>query len=110
MTSLIKYCKSSDACQKSAGKKLATKTKMISLRIIDVPFKRIAMEIVGPLDRSESGCGFILVICDYATRYPEAVALKSMEAEVIAEELMKLFSRRGVPEEILTDQGSNFTL
>ena len=106
---ISEYCKSCDACQKSAGKKLATKAKMIPLPIIDVPLKWIAMDIVEPLDPSESGCHFILVICDYATRYPETVALKSIEAEVIAEELMKLFSRVGVPEEILTDQGSNFT-
>lgn len=51
----------------------------------------------------------ILVICDYATHYPEAVPLKSIEAERIAEELIKLFARVGIPEEILTDQGSNFT-
>ncbi|KAL5496902.1 hypothetical protein EMCRGX_G013275 [Ephydatia muelleri] len=56
-----------------------------------------------------SGHKYILVICDYATRYPEAVPLHSCEAERIAEELMKLFSRVGIPKEILTDQGSNFT-
>ena len=49
-------------------------------------------------------------VSDYTTRYLEVVALKSTEAEVIAEEMMKLFSRVGVPQEILTDQGSNFTL
>ena len=51
----------------------------------------------------------ILVICDYATRYPEAIPLRSIDAEHIAEELIKVFSRVGVPKEILTDQGSNFT-
>ena len=103
------YCKSCDACQKSAGKTLATKVKLIPLPVVDVSFKRIAMDIVGPLDRSGSGCRFILVICGYATRYPEAVALKSIEAEVITEELMKLFSRVGVTDqEILTYQGSHF--
>ena len=98
------YCKSCDVCQKSAGRKLATKAKMIPLPNIDVPLKQIAMDIVGPLDRSESGCHFILVICDYAPRYPEAgylIALKSTEAEVLAQELMKLFSRVVIPEQIL---------
>lgn len=38
------------------------------------PFRRIAMDIVGPLPRSTSGKKYILVICDYATRYPEAYA------------------------------------
>ena len=46
---------------------------------------------------------------DYATRYPEAVPVKAIDAEHIAEELVKIFARVGIPEEILTDQGSNFT-
>jgi len=74
-----------------------------------VPFKRIVIDIVGPLPRSQSGNHYILVICDYATRYPEEVAIKSIDAGRIAEELIKLFAMVGVPEEILTDQGSNFT-
>ena len=35
--------------------------------------------------------------------------LKSIDAEHVAEELMALFSRVGVPREILTDQETNFT-
>ena len=58
------------------------------------------MDIVGPLPRSHSGKRYILVICDYATRYPEAIALKSIDATQIAEELVQLFSCTGVPEEI----------
>ena len=80
------------------------------LPIIDVPFKRIAKDIIGPLPCSRSGNKYILVVCNYATRYPEAMAIRSIEAERIAEELVKLFARVGIPEEILTDQGSNFTL
>ena len=57
---------------------------------------------------SHSGNRYILVICDYATRYPEAVPLRSIEAKRIAEELVKIFSWVGLPKEVLTDQGSNF--
>ncbi len=67
------------------------------------------MDIVGPLPRSRSGNRYILVVCDYATRYPEAFPLRSTDAGSIAEELVNLFSRVGVPKEILTDQGTNFT-
>ena len=70
----------------------------------------MAMDIIGPLPRSRSGCRYVLVLCDYVTRYPEAVALKSIDAETIAEELIKIFARVGIPKEILTDQGTNFTL
>ena len=44
----------------------------------------------------------------HATRNPEAVPLRSIDAEHVAEELIKIFAQIGVPEEILTDQGSNF--
>ena len=66
------------------------------------------MDEVGPLPKSKSGNKDILTICDYATRYPEAIALPSIEASRIAKELVKLFTSVGTPEEILTDQGTNF--
>ena len=86
-----------------------TRAPMISLPLIDEPFQRIAMDVVGPLSRSRSGHRYVLVLCDYATRYPEAVAMKNVDAEAVEDELLKVFSRVGIPKEILTDQGSNFT-
>eukprot|EP00731_Ephydatia_muelleri_P034853 Em0081g18a len=41
--------------------------------------------------------------------FPEAVPMRSIDAENVAEELLKLFARVGIPVEILTDQGANFT-
>ena len=76
---------------------------MIPMPLLTTPFERVAMDIIGPLPRSRSGNRYVLVMCDYGTRYPEAVPLKSIEAEKIAEELL------AIPKEILTDQGSNFT-
>ena len=86
-----------------------TRAPMISLLVIGEPFEWIAMDVVGPLPRTRSGHRYVLVICDYATRYPEAVAMETVDAKVVAEELLKLFSRVGIPKEILTNQGSNLT-
>eukprot|EP00731_Ephydatia_muelleri_P003022 Em0001g3022a len=44
-----------------------------------------------------------------AIKYPEAVPMRVVDAESVAEELVKMFARVGIPGEILTDQGSNFT-
>ncbi len=46
--------------------------------------------------------------CDYATQYPETIALPSIEGSRIANELVNLFARVGIPAEILTDHGTNF--
>ncbi len=37
---------------------------------MQVPFKRIGMDLIGPLERSARGHRFAIVLVDYATRYP----------------------------------------
>ena len=69
---------------------------MIPMPVLDEPFSWIAMDIVRPLPRSSQGNRYILVVCDYATRYPEAFALKSIDAETVADSLIQLFSRIGI--------------
>lgn len=41
-------------------------------------------------------------------RYPEAIPLRFIDTEMIAEVVVQFFSRLGIPKEILTDQGMNF--
>ena len=77
--------------------------------LIDTPFKRVAVDIVGPIaPPSEAGHRYILTLVDYATRYPEAVPLKKITTEAVAEALLDIYSRVGIPEEVLTDQGTQF--
>ena len=104
---VAEYCRSCEVCQRSQPRP-AARAEMVPMPLVSTPFKRIAMDLVGPLPRTKRGNRFILTICDYATRYPEAIALSSTEASQIARELIGMFARVGVPEEILTDQGPNF--
>ena len=74
--------------------------------VISEPFSRRGHGHKWPsLLYSQAGNRHILM---YATRYPEAIALRTIDAEHIVEELIKLIARVGVPKEILTDHGSNF--
>ena len=67
------------------------------------------MDLVGPISPpSEKGHRYILTLADYATRYPEAVSLKNIETETVAEALMDMYSRLGIPEEVLSDLGTQF--
>ena len=102
------HCAACDTCQKVA-KRTNIKAPMVSTPIISEPFSKISMDIVGPLNHTKRGNRFILTIVDDATRYPEAFALRSCDAETVANSLMDLFSRVGIPRTILTDQGTNFT-
>ena len=101
------FCRTCAVCQKASHKRVG-KAPLMPLPVISEPFSRVAMDIVGPLLTSRAGNRYVLVVCDYATRYPEAIPLKSIDAEHVAEKLVELFARVGIPREILTDQGSNF--
>ena len=46
---------------------------------------------------------------DYAPHFPEAIALPSFKTERVAEALVEMFSRVGVPDKMLRDCRSQFT-
>uniref|UniRef100_A0A8C5CA19 Gypsy retrotransposon integrase-like protein 1 n=1 Tax=Gadus morhua TaxID=8049 RepID=A0A8C5CA19_GADMO len=101
------YCRACPECQRTAPRP-SVRNPLIPMPLIEVPFDRLALDIVGPLPRTSRGHRYILVMVDYATRYPEAVPLRAATAKAVARELMTLFSRVGIVREILTDQGSCF--
>ena len=75
---------------------------------IEVPFQRIAIDLMGPFIPSARGHSYILTIVDYATRYTEAVPLKSITTIDVAEALVTLYSRVGIPQEVMSDLGPQF--
>ena len=64
--------------------------------------------MVGPLPTTAAGNRFILVIADCVTRLPEAFPLRFTDSEIVADQLLLLFTRIGVPNQILTDCRPNF--
>lgn len=105
-----RFCQSCDICQRTIQKGSVDKVPLQSILLIDEPFKRVAVDLIGSIyPGTEQGSRYVLTLVDYATRYPEAVALKCIEIEKVAEALVDIFSRIGVPQEMLTDMGSQFT-
>lgn len=64
---------------------------------------------IGPLVQSSGGHQYILVLCDYTTWFPEAFPLQTVTAPAVLHCLVQLFSRTGVADKIIMDQGTNFT-
>ncbi|XP_067303559.1 uncharacterized protein [Pseudorasbora parva] len=102
-----RFCQACPTCQRTSPR-VPPPSPLIPLPIIEVPFERIGMDLVGPLPKSARGFEHILVIVDYATRYPEAIPLRKATTKAIAQELFLLCSRVGIPAQILTDQGTPF--
>ena len=107
---VARFCKSCDICQRTIRKGHVTKVPLGKLPLIDTPFKRVSVQLVGPIQpRSDRKSRCILTMIDYATRYPEAVALPSIETERVAEALIAMFSRVGKPREMLIELESRVT-
>ena len=87
----------------------APKALMQEVPVLTEPFEKVAIDLAGPFERAASGYRFLLTAIDLATRYPEAIPLKSATAEEVAEGLLEIFSRHGLPREILSDQGAQLT-
>ena len=107
---IMRYCVSCDRCQKITPKGRVSKVPLGKMVIPHVPFEQVAVDLIGPIKpASEKGFRYVVVMVDYATRYPEATPLKSIEASQVAEALWVMFSRVGVPRKMVTDRGSQFT-
>ena len=101
------FCHSCDICQRTVSKGRIPKVPLRKMPIIDTPFKRVAVDLVGEIfPASSRGHRYILTVVDYATRYPEAVPLKNISTITVAEALVSIFSRVFIPQEILSDQGT----
>jgi hypothetical protein len=105
---LATYVRSCDRCQRVSKGTHPRVAPLIPLPVVSEPFALIAMDIVGSLPKSTSGNRFILTIMDLATHYPEAIPLPSHTASDVATALSDVFCRHGLPERILSDQGTDF--
>ncbi|XP_042857013.1 uncharacterized protein LOC122243473, partial [Penaeus japonicus] len=104
-----RYCKSCHICQKVSAKGSVSRVPMKSIPVVAEPFSRVAIDIVGPISPcSDRGHKYILTLIDYATRFPEAVPLKKIDSITIAESLVEIFARVGIPKEMLSDRGTQF--
>jgi transposase InsO family protein len=77
---------------------------------VSYPWEYIAVDFAGPLTLSHRGNRYIMVATCLFTKWAEAWAIPAITAEVSAKILTEqMFCRFGLPDVLLTDQGSQFT-
>ncbi len=104
---ILEYCQSCKVCQVK-NKSKPRKAPAVERPILTEPFESVAVDLVGPLPKGKGGCRFLLTYVCMATRWPEAVALRSVTAKSVADGLWCIFSRTAIPEVMLSDQGTQF--
>ena len=102
-----RVCMGCPQCQR-VGRRRKKVAPLQPLPTIGTPFLRVTMDFVGPLPRTAKGKEYVIILADYATRWPEAQVTSSTSSKVVAEFLCDVFNRLGTPDEILTDRGTGF--
>ena len=110
LSDVKRFCRSCDICQRTVKKGNFAKHPLQKMPLIDEVFKRVAVDIVGPIHPvTDKGNRYILTLVDFASWYPEAIPMASIDTERVAEALFEIFSRMGILEEILSEMGIQFT-
>ena len=101
------HCVSCEICQRSR-KSPARRAPMVERAVLTEPFESLAFDLVGPIPTGKGGARFLLTAICMASRWPEAIPLKTVTAADVAEGMVEIFSRTGIPLQLLTDQGPQF--
>ena len=104
-----KFCRTCHVCQ-LAGKpnQRPPLSPLIPIPAMEEPFSRIIVDCVGPLPKTRAGNQYLLTMMCASTRFPEAIPLRNIKADMIVKALIKFFTLVGLPKEVQSDQGSNF--
>lgn len=73
------------------------------------PWKKLGMDIVGPLEHATYNCRFAITLTDYYSKWPEVAFAPSVTTEAVLGFLSGVLGRYGDPESLVTDNGPQFT-
>jgi transposase InsO family protein len=105
---VARYCSRCPECtQYHRGK--PKRQGLLQPMMVGEPFERLAIDITGPHPKSRAGHVYILTAIDPFTKWAEAMPLRNHEAPTVARALLEnVFSRFGIPMQLLSDRGSEF--
>nr|XP_037268801.1 uncharacterized protein K02A2.6-like [Rhipicephalus microplus] len=104
--SAVKNCHICLEADKSA------KTSPAPLQPIDWPerpWQKLGLDIVGPLEHAPHNSQFAITLVDYHSKWPEIYFCSEVATSTVKDFLTSVFAREGYPEEIVCDNGPQFT-
>jgi hypothetical protein len=74
--------------------------------VVGEPFERVGIDLTGPHLKSKNGYTYTLTYLDHFSKWAEATPLRNKETTTVANALVdEIFTRVGVPLQILSNQG-----
>lgn len=104
--SAVKNCHICLEADKSA------KTSPVPLQPVEWPerpWQKLGLDIVGPLEHAPRNSRFAVTLVDYHSKWPEVYFCSEVTTSTVKEFLTSVFAREGYPEEIVCDNGPQFT-
>src|ERR1041385_2562374 len=101
---LVKYCK---GCQRFKAKSHQPASALKKIPIA-WPFAVWGLDMVGPFKTARSGMTHLLVAVDKFTKWIEARPIKKLDGPTAVRFVADIVCRYGVPNSIITDNGTNF--
>ena len=80
----------------------------VQLITLSGTWQLVTMDIAGPLPETMDKNKYILAICYHFTKYTVLFAMADQTAETVAFKIVEFAMTFGLPESILSDQGTNF--
>lgn len=109
VTDVRNYVRDCETCKQTKHPNYITKPEMGKLVLPSRPFQRLYVDILGPYPRSKNGFIGIFIVLDHLTKYHWLCPLKKFTSAPIQEFLLKhIFHAFGVPEQVISDNGSQF--
>ena len=103
----MEFVNSCTVCKNSGRTKITRETQMVPVALPSGPWKKLAVDIKGPFKRTDPK--YLLVVMDYYTKWPEVCGLKTITSTKVINCLDAIFRRFGLPNELVSDNGKQFT-
>jgi len=106
---LEEYIRQCETCQKNKITQNTTKMPMKITTTPKVVWERCALDIVGPLIQTSDGNRYVLTFQDELSKYTLTIPIEEQDTVTVGKAFVEeVVLKFGIPQMILTDQGSNF--
>lgn len=103
------YIRQCESCQKNKITQHKTRLPLVLTTTPDSVFEKVCLDIVGPLPVTTHTNKYILTFQDELSKYTVAIPIEQQDANTVAQAFVEhIILKFGIPQIVLTDQGSNF--